>query len=63
MTGLGDLPVWKDYDNSADIHHGWIKDAGDDGYRIYWDEATGFPGMYKVKHMDGGYIEVYDITE
>jgi hypothetical protein len=56
------LPLWKDYDFDKDIHHGWIEDAGADGYRLFWDDATGFDGTYKVKHMDDGYIEVIDIT-
>jgi len=56
------LPLWLDYDFNKDIHNGWIEDAGDDGYRLFWSEDSGFSGMYKVKHMDGGYIDCYDIT-
>lgn len=60
---LGLLPVWQDFENSKDVHHGWIYDAGEtDGYRINWDAVTGFANYYKVKHMDNGYIEVYDVT-
>ena len=63
LSGIGDLPVWLDYETNKDIHHGWIEDAGEDGYRLFWDEATGFTGMYSVKFMNGGTIEVYDVTE
>jgi hypothetical protein len=57
------LPVWLDYDTSKDVHHGWIEDAGDDGYRLFWDEATGFTGKYGVKHMDDGEIQAFELTK
>ena len=58
------LPVWTDTVNNKDMHHGWIENAGaTDGVKVIWDAATGFPGYYKVKHMDSGYIDVYDITK
>ncbi|MHA1568930.1 MAG: hypothetical protein ACTSXZ_05630 [Alphaproteobacteria bacterium] len=56
------LPLWEDYENDQDIHHGWIEDAGEDGYRLFWHEDTGFSGMYGVKHMDDGYIEVHEVV-
>ena len=58
-----DLPYWKDYDEGKDIHHGWIKNGDVDGYKVVWDEATGFGGSYSCKHMDDGTIEVIDVTD
>jgi hypothetical protein len=57
------LPLWLDFTNSQDIHHGWIENTADDGYRLFWDAATGFPGKYGVKHMDDGTIEAYVVTD
>ena len=56
-TGL--LPVWQDYANDKDIHHGWIKNADPDGYKLFWDPATGFDGTYQVDQMDAGKIIVW----
>jgi hypothetical protein len=62
-TTLLDLPVWLDYDTFKDVHHGWIENTAEDGYRIFWDEATGFPGNFSMKFMEDGTIEAYDITD
>ena len=58
-----DLPYWLDYENGKDVHAGWIKNTEEDGYRIFWDEATGFPGSYSMSLMDGGTIQTFDITD
>jgi len=56
--------VWKNNVTYQDVHHGWIWDdsANSNGYRLNWDAATGFANSYKCKHMDGGYIDVWDVT-
>jgi len=57
------LPIWEDDENSQDIHHGWIAyDGEENGWRAFWDDETGFSGMYKVKMMDGGTIQANEYT-
>ena len=53
-----ELPTWEDFESSQDMHHGWIENTAEDGYRLFWDDATGFPGKFSVKFMDEGTIEV-----
>jgi hypothetical protein len=65
--GLGDdqglLPGWLAEDDK-DIHHGWIKNTEEDGFRLFWDDATGYDAeTYGVKNMEDGDIIIYTVVE
>ena len=58
-----DLPWWEDFAAGKDVHHGWIKNTTDSGFRVFWDEASALPSSYGVGYLDGGSIEAHDITD
>jgi len=61
LTGLMELPVWRDWQTNEDLFHGWIQRDGDNGFRVFWSRKTKFSGRFSVKHFEEGTIEILDL--
>jgi hypothetical protein len=60
LANVAELPVWRDETSFKDMHHGWIENTAEDGYRNFWAEEAGMSKRKSVKHMDGGTIVIME---